>query len=218
MWIIPNQNLCSILVDKIRWLELWLRDPSIQSASHLSGGFLLALTDKNYSNFWTLLPHSKDRVCVCVHVYIHTMFFKGFRKRKPNTLGDTPSLAVLSVPIQKRGMNGTRRKDSGACPKHQLGWQPAVAALAQWPTNILYSSDLGTFWSCNISQNHTSGQRRQQKVVCFLEVLEEQLLSACLLPLNASCCLYGAQCSVKPSLLGCLYFTESKAQVVLQVL
>ena len=108
---------------------------------------------------------------MCTHTHTHTIFLKGLEKENPIHWG-IPQVWLCEVflPIQKRGLNGTRRKDSGAYPKHQLGWQPAAGALAHWPNNILYSSDLGTFWSCNISQNHTSGQRRQQKVVCFLEV------------------------------------------------
>lgn len=71
------------------------------------------------------------------------------------------------VLVYGRGLDGPQ---AGACPEHQWGWQPAAGALAHWPTNLLYSFELGTFWSWNMSQNHTSGQRRQPKVVCFLEV------------------------------------------------
>lgn len=78
-----------------------------------------------------------------------------------------PQLWLGEVLIHGRGLDGPQ---VSACPEHQWSWQPAAGALAHWPTNLLYSSELGTFWSWNMSQNHTSGQRRQPKVVYFLEV------------------------------------------------
>ena len=78
------------------------------------------------------------------------------------------------------------------------------------PTGF-YGSDLRTFCPGACHRITHLAKEGNKRCHVFRRVWRQQLLSASLFPLNPSCCLYGAQCSVKPRLLGCLDLVEGKA-------
>lgn len=174
-----------------------------QSAPRLFGDFC---------QHWTPAPNLKDSVCVR---FFLVFLNKGFRKQNKK-LTHCLSSDWVRCPYtwQRPGW-----PSDGCMSRASVG----LAACCRSPGPLTYQLAI-QLWARyilvleHVTESHIWPKKATKSGVFSGGVWRQQLVSACLFPLNSSCCLYGAQCAVKPGLLGCLHLTEGKAQMVFQVL
>lgn len=101
-------------------------------------------------------PNSVSSACGPGEVLTYTGKRPGGHPRGDwSTSGTAVGLASLLVSVVRGAL-------PRGCLLHEL-----------WSNDLpicFYETDLGTVWSWDMSQNHTSGQRRQQKVSCSQKV------------------------------------------------